>query len=122
MANHLWIRLYPSTYVEYVPIIGSYNVHSLVDTHGKKFHKYNNFKFETKWLLEDSFFDIVRSIWSTDVRAHPLFNLLGIRICLNNKKNGPFRKKWDNLSLSRNIYQEIECQLMNLPSNNDFWM
>lgn len=46
MANHLWIKLYPSTYVNYLPIIGSDHAPVLMDTYIRKFHKCTNYRFE----------------------------------------------------------------------------
>lgn len=78
MASDHWLRLCPSTYIAHLPIIGSDHAPILMDTNTRKFHKFNNFRFKAKWLLEDNFWDLVRSVWSTFIRGSSHFNLLGI--------------------------------------------
>lgn len=62
MANRHWIKIYPSSVVNHLPIIGSDHDSIILNTKSKKFHKLNRFRFEAKWLLKDKFMSIVKSI------------------------------------------------------------
>lgn len=62
MANHEWTKLYSSTVIEHLHIIGSDHAPILVDTNTNKFYKFNNFRFEAKWLLEENVLDLAKSV------------------------------------------------------------
>lgn len=77
MANHLWIKLYPTSSVEHLPIVGFYNAPILIDTHNRS-NNYNHrgFKFETTWLLNTDLLDPVRSIWTTFIKGSYAYELI----------------------------------------------
>lgn len=67
----------PFSNVDHLPIIDSDYGPILIDSKNSSFHKDRNFRFEGKWLLEDKFLDPVKSVWSTFLKVHLCFNLLG---------------------------------------------
>lgn len=105
MANHLWIKLYPSSNIKHLPILGYDRGFILLDIPIRKFHKYNNFRFEAKWLLEDQFFELVRSFWSTYRRGSSAFQLIRkTNILKQETKSWRFQyKNSNNISFSRKI-------------------
>lgn len=61
--------------IEHLPIIGSEHTLILVDMNTRQFHKFNNFIFKAKWLLENIFLGLVKSVWSTFVKGSSTFQL-----------------------------------------------
>lgn len=71
MANFQWICLYPSIVVEHLPIIGS--DHGPILNNTMTHDKPQNFKFETKWLLDEKFMELVKSVWTFFTKGSSAF-------------------------------------------------
>lgn len=68
--------IYRYTVIEHLPFIGFDHARILIDTNTRKFHKFNNFRFKAKWLLEENFLDLVKSVWSIFIKGLYEFELI----------------------------------------------
>lgn len=69
LGNHHWIKLYAFAILSNLPFTWSDHAPIVLNLSPSTPHiKYNSFRFEAKWLLNDDFFDLVKNIWSNFIK------------------------------------------------------
>lgn len=76
MANHQWIYFYPFIVTKHLPIVGSDHGPILININSRNFINPTTFKFEAKWLLEENFINLVKSVWTTFIKGSFAFQLI----------------------------------------------
>lgn len=77
VANPAWLISFKDAYVENLPIIGSVHGPILLSTDGSmKPVRFPPFRVEAKWLLYDSFRNLVEQSWKKFVHGSSAFQLM----------------------------------------------
>lgn len=71
LVNPHWLVYYPDTLLHHLPRISSDHSPILLDLQIQALTSNAPFKFENKWLLHPSFFEVVKASWETIVIGNP---------------------------------------------------
>lgn len=94
VANQQWINLYKHVRVENLPIVGSAHGPILltIDTWSRA-GKFPPFRFEAKWVLQESFMQLVKQTWRRYINGSTAYQLIR-KIDILNKEMKIWKKQY----------------------------
>lgn len=106
MVNTNWLSLFPQSFVDFLPIVGSDHSPILFSTSGRFSVRRRPKRFEAMWLTDPSCFDVVRNEWNMNengslayVVAKKINNTMNSLIKWQNEHFGKFQRHINELNL-----------------------